>query len=361
MPENPSITFTKFDSVNNPNSMHGIYPYRGKISAIDARNIIEQLPKDGVLLDPFCGSGTIVYEAQRHGLRAFGIDNNPLAVQLSKAKIYRETGNSLDEAKLFVERAKNDLVNNNYEAMNEEPLQNFHVDTAKEIMALKNYFDNMNDFLKGIFYGTIALSARGCNNYMWTSSTVGKNIEPKRYIDFFDKFISKTKKHSKFLNNLDCPPATIIHGDTRLISSLLDNKSINYVFTSPPYFDGLDYTAYYGKIIYQIFNNDRQEIRKQLIQYVDTYKQDMTTVLSELNKVLKDTSLSIFVVGDKKLRGKIVNGGDFFAEIQTPSYIVERSYSGTSSQVFDVLNKTERKEQIVVWDKVEGELQKYGN
>ena len=56
---NPIIHFEKIDSVNNPNSMHGIYPYRGKISAIDAQNIIRQLPSKGTILDPFCGSGTI--------------------------------------------------------------------------------------------------------------------------------------------------------------------------------------------------------------------------------------------------------------------------------------------------------------
>lgn len=356
---NPKINFVQLDSVNNPSSMHGIYPYRGKISAIDARSIIEQLPKDGVLLDPFCGSGTIVYEAQKHGLNAFGIDNNPLAIQLSKAKVYRETGNSFEEAKEFIERAKQKLTENNYQQMPEAPLSNFHSDTANEIMCLKEFYDEMNDFLKGIFLGTIALAARGCNNYVWTSSTVGKNIEPKRYIDFFDKYLSKTKKHSKYLNSLDCKPATIIKGDSRILSTLLEKKSINYVFTSPPYFDGLDYTAYYGKIIYEIFSADRQEIKKDLIQYVDTYRDDMAKVLSELNTVMKDTSLSIFVVGDKKLNGKIVNGGDFFADIQPASYIAERSYSKTSSKVFDVLNKTDRKEQIVVWDKVKGELINY--
>lgn len=360
MKNNPFINFIKLDGVSNPYSMHGIYPYRGKISALDAQNVIAQLPKDGVLLDPFCGSGTIVYEAQKHGLTAFGIDNNPLAVQLSKAKVYRETGNSLNDATYYVSGAKEALSSLDFTPMDSVPARNFHPDTANEIMCVKKYFAEMNDFLKGVFYGTIALAARGCNDYMWTSSTVGKNIEPKKYINFFDKFILKVKKHSKFLNPLDCKPATIIEGDSRKISSLLSHKTVDYVFTSPPYFDGLDYTAYYGKIIYEIFCADRQKIKKQLIQSVDTYKADMTKVIYELNKVLKDTSLSIFVVGDKKLNGKVVNGGDFFNNIQIASYIEERKYSKSSSKVFDVLNKTDRKEQIVVWDRVEGELIKYG-
>ncbi len=351
----PEIVFKKIDSVNNPNSMHGIYPYRGKISAIDAISIIEQLPNKGTLLDPFCGSGTIVYEAQKHGLSAFGVDFNPLAIQLAKAKVYFGDNNILDECKTYIEMAKKDLENGNYEKMPEAPARSFHNDSAKEIMCMKKYFPDMNDYLKGIFYGTIALVARGCNNYMWTSSTVGKNIEPKRYIDFFEKFYSKAKKHSKFFNPSTSPEAHIIYGDSKKLSDYIAPKSINYVFTSPPYFDGLDYTAYYGKLIYEIFATDRAEIKKQLIQYVDTYENDMRTVLNELDKVISDDAIMIFVVGDKKINKEIINGGDFFSSIKKASYIEERRYSGTSSQVFDVLNNTDRKEQIVVWKKIKGE------
>lgn len=53
------IQFCNLHSVNNPNSIHGIYPYRGKISAIDAQQVIKQFKKGKILLDPFCGSGSI--------------------------------------------------------------------------------------------------------------------------------------------------------------------------------------------------------------------------------------------------------------------------------------------------------------
>ncbi len=351
----PEIIFKKIKSVNNPNSMHGIYPYRGKISAIDAISIIEQLPQKGTLLDPFCGSGTIVYEAQKHGLNAFGVDNNPLAIQLAKAKIFIGEQNILSECKSYIDKAKADLERGNYEKMPDAPARSFHADSANEIMSMKKYFPEMNDYLKGVFYGTIALVARGCNDYMWTSSTVGKNIEPKRYIDFYEKFYSKAKKHSKYFNPTGSPEAHIIHGDSRKLSEYIEPKSINYVFTSPPYFDGLDYTAYYGKLIYEIFETDRVEIKKQLIQYVDTYEEDMRAVLNELDKVISDDAIMIFVVGDKKIKKEVINGGDFFSSIKKASYIEERRYTGTSSQVFDVLNNTDRKEQIVVWKKIKGE------
>ena len=359
MIHNPFITLQSFKSVSNPNSMHGIYPYRGKISALDAKSIISQLPTTGVLLDPFCGSGTIIYEAMQHGLITYGVDNNPLAIQIAKAKVYKGDNTVIEECTNIINLAKKDLQDRNYEPMPADPLRSFHPDTANEIMSVKNHFEDMNDYLKGIFYGSIALAARGCNGYKWTSTTVGKNIEPKTYINFYEKFLSKAKKHSKFFSDSSAKEATIIKGDSRKLSEYIAPKSIDFVFTSPPYFDGLDYTAYYGKLIYEIFNVNRLEIKQQLIQYVDTYESDMKQVLFELDKVTTDNALIIFVVGDKKIKNKIINGGQFFNSIKEASYIMERAYTGSSSQVFDVLNSTNRKEQIVVWDKHNGKVVKH--
>ena len=79
----------------------------------------------------------------------------------------------------------------------------------------------------------------------------------------------------------------------------------------------------------------------------------MKIVLDKLYRVLKPGGQVIFVVGDKKIHGKVINGAEYFQAISPfKSYtIVERSYSGTSSKVFDAINKTERKEQIVIWTK----------
>jgi tRNA G10 N-methylase Trm11 len=40
------------------------------------------------ILDPFCGSGTALVEARANGLRAVGVDLNPLAVSVSNVPIH---------------------------------------------------------------------------------------------------------------------------------------------------------------------------------------------------------------------------------------------------------------------------------
>ena len=346
------IKFEVLDSVNNPKSIHGIYPYRGKISALDAAQIIKQLPKGATLLDPFCGSGTIIYEAQKFGLNAIGFDMNPLAIELSKGKTNTEFSelDILNQCEEIIKKAKL-LQSDNVEKMPDEALKSFHEDTSNEIMRISKYVNEMGDYLKSIYYGAIALTARGCNHYKWTSSTVGKNMEPKIYINFYEKFLQKCKKH--FYLNYNCPKTEIFHADARMLSKYIPEKSVDVVFTSPPYFDALDYTAYYGKLIYDIHKINRQEIKEKLIQKVNDYYENMKKVLMEIEKVTTDDAIIIFVVGDKKAKGTLISGGQYFAELHSrkPAYIQEREYVGTSSQVFDVLNKTKRKEQIIVWDK----------
>lgn len=346
-----NIRFAKLRDVNNPTSIHGIYPYRGKIASVEAKLIVEQLPKNSILLDPFCGSGTITFEGICNDLHVFGVDNNPLAIWICKGKI-----DSLNKKLSAFEEELNDLVEKSKAIKKVIPMPNiakkhFHEKTAEEIMRMVPYLDKMSEYLKATFFGTIALAARGCNHYKWTSSTVGKDINPKQYISFYNKFKQKIKKHhpNKGVGN----NAKIYLKDSRTLSSFIPEKSIDFVFTSPPYFNGLDYTAYYGKLIYWILGKDRAEIKKGLIQTVQSYEDNMRKVLNEIIKVTKDNAQIIFVVGDKKIGKEIINGGDFFSNLlhHKPNQIIERNYTGTSSQVFDKLNRTERKEQIVIWDK----------
>ncbi|MHA2022502.1 MAG: hypothetical protein ACTSWQ_02460, partial [Candidatus Thorarchaeota archaeon] len=92
------------------------------------------------------------------------------------------------------------------------------------------------------------------------------------------------------------------------------------------------------------------------IQRYSTYKEDMMQALQAIDKVLHDESLVIFVVGDRMVRKKLIRGADFFRDIApwNDPYIVEREYTKTASSVWDKINTTQRKEQVLVWDLASG-------
>ncbi|MDP4152208.1 MAG: DNA methyltransferase [Bacillota bacterium] len=67
---------------------HGIHPYKGKFYPQLVKPLLSILgtPLEGVVFDPFCGSGTILLEAALNGYRAYGCDINPIAVEIARTK-----------------------------------------------------------------------------------------------------------------------------------------------------------------------------------------------------------------------------------------------------------------------------------
>jgi len=68
---------------------HGIHPYKGKFYPQLAKALLNcsGLRPGGMVLDPFCGSGTVLLEASLSGWNALGFDVNPVAVAIANAKV----------------------------------------------------------------------------------------------------------------------------------------------------------------------------------------------------------------------------------------------------------------------------------
>ncbi len=82
-------------------SVHGLHDYKGKFNPQIARAIMNSaaLKKHSLVLDPFSGSGTTLVEAVHLGLSPIGVDANPLATFVAKAKL---TAITLDTRELMV-------------------------------------------------------------------------------------------------------------------------------------------------------------------------------------------------------------------------------------------------------------------
>jgi hypothetical protein len=67
---------------------HGFHPYPARMVPLIAKRVIEMFATrdDDIVLDPFCGSGTVLVESMVHNRNSIGFDINPLAVLIAKAK-----------------------------------------------------------------------------------------------------------------------------------------------------------------------------------------------------------------------------------------------------------------------------------
>jgi DNA modification methylase len=67
--------------------VHGFHSYPARMHPETARRLVQGLSHErDLVLDPFCGSGTVLVESRLCSRRAFGVDANPLAVALARLK-----------------------------------------------------------------------------------------------------------------------------------------------------------------------------------------------------------------------------------------------------------------------------------
>lgn len=81
----PELHFARYRNGNR--FTHFLFRFPAKFHAPAVRCLIDNYSKPGsVILDPFCGSGTLLVEALVAGRSAIGLDVDPVAVFISKAK-----------------------------------------------------------------------------------------------------------------------------------------------------------------------------------------------------------------------------------------------------------------------------------
>jgi DNA methylase len=84
--------------------VHGFHTYPARLHPVTAARLVAAFtPPGGKVLDPFCGSGTVLVEAMIAGLRPLGTDLNPLALRLAQCKTRSRTAAELTH---LVARAK---------------------------------------------------------------------------------------------------------------------------------------------------------------------------------------------------------------------------------------------------------------
>lgn len=76
-----------FDEYRRARLTHYLFRYPAKFHPPVAQKLIEEFSREGeLILDPFCGSGTLLVEAQRAGRSSIGIDIDPVAAFVSRVK-----------------------------------------------------------------------------------------------------------------------------------------------------------------------------------------------------------------------------------------------------------------------------------
>jgi DNA methylase len=117
------------ESLSDPDSYRGLYAfhkYWGKKPAEPVRYLIQHLcPENGLVIDPFLGSGISAMEAVQLRRRVVGIDINPAAARLSRLLVSPPTASSIQEALDQVCSQAKDAILESYATVLQRPATHY--------------------------------------------------------------------------------------------------------------------------------------------------------------------------------------------------------------------------------------------
>lgn len=307
------------------------------------------------VLDPMAGSGTTLVMARLLGHEAVGIDSDPLAVLIASCWSADLDRNAFQEAADAVLLE----VQGSWEAITAESAYPPSADTETRqyidfwfdpvcrrqltafASAIEGHPDNtIRSFLWCAFSRMIITKSRGVSLAMDVShSRPHKEYEtaPVLPVALFPRAVRRIMSACPFPDDENRPAAVVSTGDARVISE--PDASVDFVITSPPYLNALDYIrghrlslVWMGhtcrelrglrasnvgtergaatisdehiELIEQVATGGALQARTRgmLLRYVD----DMERVLSEVSRVLVPGGNAILVLGDSTTRGVFI-------------------------------------------------------
>lgn len=315
-----------FDHPLKKDPLSSIHPYPAKFIPDIPRELIAKfgVPVGTSVCDPFCGSGTTLLEAKRAGYSAIGIDLNPIACLITKAKIETSEVKLSIVAEDVVSRAKASIENieipdiPNLDHWFKEEVQVF---TSSLVDSIKNVeCDTTRSFLN------TALSSILVRVSNQDSDTRYAAVENEVLgTDVFRLFLIAVSKIENAHNNeplrTEGTRYDVLNKDIMAVSKEDFNRhKLGLSITSPPYPNAYEYWLYHKYRMYWLGLDPKAVKEKEIGARAHYFKKNPPTVLAFQNQmkhvlnVLQESTVSgghvCFVIGRSKIHGEIINNSD---------------------------------------------------
>jgi DNA modification methylase len=350
---------------------HSYHDYPAKMIFPIANQLFKMYAvKNGVVLDPYCGSGTTLVEAVRHEMKAFGFDLNPLARLIAQTKTYKL---DVDKLKLLIKKF-DELIN--LKPNGEKIPDNFKIDgisdvnfwfkspVIEKLISIKEFVFNIDDpklrdFFKVAFSETVRESSNTRKNEFKLYRYAPEKLE-KHNPDPYKIMTEKIKRNFQsyldmemFMSERTWYEATVLDFNSCLgiPNTMLNEGSIDLIVTSPPYGDSKTTVAYgqysrlssawleflkpeqvdnklmggrkknieklpskkLNKCISEILSIDEQRAKE-----VFSFYKDLFDSISNVSKLIKNNGYVCYVVGNRTVKGVMLPTDeivkDFFLE-----------------------------------------------
>lgn len=345
-----------------------IHPYPARFIPEIPKMLIQSLecPKNQIVFDPFCGSGTTLLEASRMGYESVGVDLNPIACLISSVKLNPLPNNFLEISEKVMVNAQHTYLGN-VEIPEIPNLDHwFKKDIQKAIAALCSELNKVVDPLvqNGLRLALSSIIVRVSNQESDTRyAAVSNNYAAK---DVFKKFYNSCKKLSEAkMDNDHYEKSRVIESDILKVSAEEIGDNVGVVITSPPYPNAYEYWLYhkyrmwwlgYNPIDVRTFEiGARPHYQKRNGQTEVDFKNQMSSVFSLLNQCLIVGGHVCFVVGRSIIKGRVIDNAHLISEVALEHGMsivadIEREIASTKKS-FNLKYGKIKTENIVVFRK----------
>ncbi|HKQ70482.1 MAG TPA: DNA methyltransferase [Polyangiaceae bacterium] len=318
--------------------VHGFHSYPARLHPVTARRLVEQLSRVGdVVLDPFCGSGTVLVEGRLAKRRVVGVDANPLAIELAWLKTLSTT--EAERADIVFgarkigqaaeERRRRKAGATRRYGPDDVALFDPHV--LLELDGLRAGIEATSDpFVRRTLW--LALSSILVKVSRRPGDTARMQA-PRRLAGgfalrlFFDKVEELARRLAEFRARLPhgAPPATVMLGDARRLAGVSDG-SVHLAVTSPPYPGNYDYLEHHAVRLRWLgldataFDTAELGARRHLERLPDRaarerWATELSETLSAIARVLTEGGRAVLILADSVVRQRALYADELVRQI----------------------------------------------
>lgn len=317
--------------------VHGFHSYPARMHAETARALIEALSRrNDLVLDPFCGSGTVPVVARELGRSALASDLNPLAVELSRLKA---AGASLAFAKALViaaarviehARARQEAELGPTRPYGPEDRAEFATHVLLALDGLRDGIDQIEE--RSVRHALLLVLSACLTKLSERKADSSSAQQPKRIARGFPFrfFEMKTKDFAdralafSSLVPRGTPSARLEICDARRLD-YVRARQVSLIVSSPPYPGVYDYFAHHatrmrwlrldGRYLERGEIGTRRAARRDAQRAAGDWEADFGRCLAEMRRVLLRGGQAALLVADSVLAGRAYYVDDWLPPI----------------------------------------------
>lgn len=236
---------------------HNLHEYRGKFFPQLVKSLINisGAPKNGIIFDPFCGSGTTVVEGIAAGMNSVGCDLNPLSILITEAKSslfslpYEQISKAITSfsASIF-EVAPEDAqwCDKDSKYLSDWFAKDALIDVQSILYQISRLDKKVQPFVRVCFSDVI----RTISYQKVADLRVRKEIKDyfkfdaqKLLLEKITSQLAQIKAYQDIVPSMESVSSEVIHGDTKKVveHAPLYKGNVDLIITSPPYATALPY------------------------------------------------------------------------------------------------------------------------